>query len=102
MSKRDFISLFDLKANELEEIFRLATELKKRLAAGDRSPLLPGRVIALLFEKPSMRTRVSFEVAMTHLGGSSLFLGRDVGWGERECAADFGQVLGSYVDAVVC
>jgi ornithine carbamoyltransferase len=102
MPKRDFISLFDVEPNELEEIFRLATALKKRLASGDRTPLLSGRVIALLFEKPSLRTRVSFEVAMAHLGGSSLFLGRDVGWGERESTADFGQVLGCYVDAVVC
>jgi ornithine carbamoyltransferase len=64
--------------------------------------VLPGRVMALLFEKPSLRTRVSFETAMAHLGGSSLFLGQDVGWGNRESAADFAGVLSQYVDVIVC
>ena len=57
--------------------------------------------MALLFEKPSLRTRVSFESAMAHLGGSSLFLGGDVGFGRRESIADFGRVLSEYVDVVV-
>ncbi len=57
--------------------------------------------MALLFEKPSLRTRVSFEAAMVHLGGSSLFLGQDVGFGSRESIADFGRVLGEYVDVIV-
>lgn len=101
MQKRLFLSLLDISAVELHEIFRFAAELKEQWKQGDRRPLLPGRVIALLFEKPSLRTRVSFEVAMAHLGGSSLFLGKDVGWGQRESAADFAKVLGQYVDAVV-
>jgi ornithine carbamoyltransferase len=101
MPKRHFLSMFDLTRVELEQIFRLAGDLKQNWARGVRSPLLPGRVIALLFEKPSLRTRVSFEVAMAHLGGNSLFLGKDVGWGQRESGADFAQVLGQYVDAVV-
>jgi ornithine carbamoyltransferase len=62
---------------------------------------LPGRVIALLFEKPSLRTRVSFEAGICHLGGSSLFLGKEVGWGSRESIADFARVLSTYVDAIV-
>jgi ornithine carbamoyltransferase len=57
--------------------------------------------MALLFEKPSLRTRVSFEAGMTHLGGSSLFLGEDVGWGSRESIADFARVLSEYVDVIV-
>ena len=57
--------------------------------------------MALLFEKPSLRTRVSFEAAMAHLGGSSLFLGAEVGFGRRESIADFGRVLSEYVDVVV-
>lgn len=101
MQKRLFLSLLDITTDELHEIFRLATELKEQWSHGERRPLLPGRVIALLFEKPSLRTRVSFEVAIAHLGGSSLFLGKDVGWGQRETAADFATVLGQYVDAVV-
>ena len=68
---------------------------------GLREPLLPGRVMALLFEKPSLRTRVSFEAGMINLGGSSLFLGDDVGFGSRESIADFGRVLSQYVDVIV-
>jgi ornithine carbamoyltransferase len=60
-------------------------------------------VLALVFEKPSLRTRVSFEAAMAHLGGSSIFLGEDSGFSSsRESIADFGRVLGQYVDAIVC
>jgi ornithine carbamoyltransferase len=102
MPQKHFLSMFDASAEELRTVFQLATALKRNLSRGIRQPLLPGRVIALLFEKPSLRTRVSFEVAMAQLGGSSLFLGKDVGWGQRESAADFAQVLGQYVDAVVC
>jgi ornithine carbamoyltransferase len=99
---RHVLTLFDLTSEETEEIFALTEDLKTKLAQGIREPLLPGRVLALLFEKQSLRTRVSFETAMTHLGGNSLFLGKDVGWGERESVADFGHVLGEYVDAVAC
>ena len=74
----------DLTAAEIERIFAITADLKAKYAQGLREPLLPGRVMALLFEKPSLRTRVSFEAAMAHLGGSSLFLGDDVGWGKRE------------------
>ncbi|MBM4000685.1 MAG: ornithine carbamoyltransferase [Planctomycetes bacterium] len=101
MPTRHLLSLMDCSASDLDEILVLAERLKADWSEGRRDALLPGRVIALLFEKPSLRTRVSFEVAITHLGGNSLFLGKDVGWGERESAADFGQVLGQYVDAVV-
>ncbi len=57
--------------------------------------------MALLFEKPSLRTRVSFEAGMSHLGGSSLFLGDDVGFGARETLSDFGRILSQYVDVIV-
>ncbi|WP_254512116.1 ornithine carbamoyltransferase [Anatilimnocola floriformis] len=100
--KRHVLTLFELTAEEIHEVFALSHELKRDLAAGIREPILPGRVMAMLFEKQSLRTRVSFETAMAHLGGSTLFLGQDVGWGKRESAADFSQVLSSYVDVVVC
>jgi ornithine carbamoyltransferase len=58
--------------------------------------------MALLFDKPSLRTRVSFESCMTHLGGATQFLGAEVGWGRRESIADFAGVLGQYVDVIVC
>src|SRR5947209_13212178 len=66
-----------------------------------RSTLFPYTTLSDL-ERPSLRTRVSFETAMAHLGGTTLFLGQDVGWGKRESATDFGQVLSQYVDVVVC
>ena len=67
-----------------------------------REPRFAGCVQALLFEKPSLRTRVSFETAFAHLGGTSMYLGADVGWGHRESPADFSRVLTQYVDVVVC
>lgn len=99
---RHVLTIFDLTTNEIEQIFRITEDLKSKYLRGIREPLLPGRSIALLFEKPSLRTRVSFETAIMHLGGGSLFLGKDVGWGERESTADFAQVLGQYIDALVC
>lgn len=99
---RHLLTLFDLTPEEIRRIFALSEDIKTKLAAGVREPILPGRVLALLFEKPSLRTRVSFEAGMTHLGGSTLFLGEDVGWRTRESIADFAQVLSQYVDAIVC
>jgi ornithine carbamoyltransferase len=99
---RHLISLFDLSTAEINRIFAISEDLKAKFHMGIREPLLPGRVLGLLFEKPSLRTRVSFETAMAHLGGSSLFLGEDVGWGKRETPADFARVLSQYIDIVVC
>ncbi|MCS5617107.1 MAG: ornithine carbamoyltransferase [Planctomycetota bacterium] len=100
---RHLIVAEDLTAAEIEAIFAISRDLQEKYAAGRRDALLPGRVLALVFEKPSLRTRVSFEAAMTHLGGSSLFLGQDSGFASsRESIADFGRVLGGYVDAIVC
>lgn len=98
---RHLLSVADLGAGEIERIFAITEDLKFKYAHGLREPLLPGRVMALLFEKPSLRTRVSFECGMAHLGGSSLFLGDDVGFGSRESIADFGRVLSEYVDVIV-
>ena len=97
-----FLSLFDISPDDLQLILRTAGVVKQKLAAGDRPNILKNQVIALLFEKPSLRTRVSFESGMAQLGGESLFLGSDVGWGKRESPSDFTNVLGQFVDAVVC
>ncbi len=93
----------DLSAHEIEAIFAISKDLETKYTAGTRDALLPGRVLALVFEKPSLRTRVSFEAAMAHLGGSSVFLGEDAGFSSsRESVADFGRVLSEYADAIVC
>ena len=76
--------------------------LKAAHLRGKRTPLLAGRVLGLVFEKPSLRTRVSFEAAIAQLGGASVFLGgTDVGLGQRETVPDFARVMSQYVDAVV-
>lgn len=98
---RNLIQLTDLSTAEIERIFAVTEDLKTKLLQGLREPLLPGRVMALLFEKPSLRTRVSFESGMAHLGGRSLFLGDDVGFNSREDIGDFARVLGQYVDVIV-
>jgi len=98
---RHLLTVADLTTAEIERIFAITEDLKNKHQQGLREPLLPGRVMALLFEKQSLRTRVSFEAAMIHLGGSSLFLGSDVGFGRRESLADFGRVLSEYVDVIV-
>ncbi len=98
---RHLFTLHDLTAGEVERIFAITEDLKSKLEQAIREPILPGRVMALLFEKPSLRTRVSFESGMIHLGGGSLFLGEDVGWGSRESLSDFGRVLSELVDVIV-
>lgn len=98
---RHLLSLLDLQRAEVEAILATATDLKSEWAQGVRRPLLERRVLGLLFEKPSLRTRVSFESGIVQLGGSAIYLGQDVGWGERETIADFGRVLSQYVDLLV-
>lgn len=93
----------DLSAAEIEAVFAVSRDLETKFTAGRRDALLPGRVLGLIFEKQSLRTRVSFQAAMAHLGGSSLFLGADTGFASsRESIADFGRVLSEYVDVIVC
>lgn len=98
---RHLLTLFDLSSDELTELLGIATDLKSEFVGGLREPAYAGYMLGLLFEKPSLRTRVSFESAMTHLGGDSIFLGAEAGWGTRESLKDFTQVLTSYVDAIV-
>jgi len=98
---RNLLTVADLKPAEIDRIFAITEDLKTKYERGLREALLPGRVMALLFEKPSLRTRVSFEAGMINLGGSSLFLGDDVGFGSRESVADFGRVLSQYADVIV-
>src|SRR5687768_15617556 len=98
---RHLINVSDLTTDEILRIFALSQDLKEKFNRGIREPLLPGRVMALLFEKQSLRTRVSFQSAMTHLGGASMLLGDDAGFGKRESLADFTRVLSEMVDCIV-
>ena len=98
---KHLLKMSDLSKDEIQRIFALTRDLKEKFTAGIREPLLPGRVMALLFEKPSLRTRVSFQSGMAHLGGTSIMLGEDVGFGKRERIDDFTRVLSEYVDVIV-
>jgi ornithine carbamoyltransferase len=97
---RNLLRVTDLCASELRELLALARVLKT--SGIGESRLLEGRTLALLFEKPSLRTRVSFEVAMTQLGGETLFAqGGEFLIGSRETPEDAARVLSRYVDAIV-
>ena len=98
---RHVLSLDDLTTEEIQRVLEIAADLKAKLANNERPSLLANHVMGLLFEKPSLRTRVSFETLIKHLGGDSLFLGKDVGWGEREPLRDFIPILTSYLDVLV-
>ena len=98
--KRDFLSITDISAGETRRLIARAMELKA--AAGDVAQLLAGKRVALLFEKPSLRTRVSFQIGIAELGGFSLYLSPDeVGLGRREPVSDVARVLSGYVDCIV-
>ncbi len=98
---RHLTSLFDLSTDQVREILALAKELKSRLRRGDRPALLAGHVLTQVFEKPSLRTRLSFDAAMMQLGGSSIFLTRkDAGLEGREALADVARVIGGYSDII--
>lgn len=95
------LSLKTVSTADVETISKHSADLKAKFAKGIREPLLPGRVLALLFEKQSLRTRVSFEAGISHLGGTSIMLGEDVGFGSRESMSDFSRVLSGMVDVIV-
>jgi ornithine carbamoyltransferase len=98
---KHFLSIRDLSREDLPRLFAQIAELKARTKARDRSTLLPGRTLALIFEKPSLRTRVTFEVAMTQLGGTSVYLSaQEIGMGKRETVPDVARNLSRWVDGV--
>jgi ornithine carbamoyltransferase len=101
MSKRDLLNFNGVTTEELQGIFRLAGELKREQKQRIRHELLRGRGMALVFEKPSLRTRVSFEVGMAQLGGYVVFLGpAEIGLGSRETPADCARNLARWVDII--
>jgi len=99
---RHFLSVFDLNPDELTHLLQETARLKAAHQRGERKPALLGHVLGLVFEKPSLRTRGSFEAAMAQLGGASIFLpSSEVGFGSRESVPDFARAMSQYVDAVV-
>jgi len=102
MKKRDLLSLRDLSREEIGEIFSLARKLKREQKRGVPHRLLAGKILAMVFEKPSLRTRVSFEAGIVQLGGQAVFLGpQEIQLGTRETAADCARNLSRWVDLIV-
>jgi ornithine carbamoyltransferase len=103
MPTRHFISLSQQSTEELTHILEVAARLKAQLkTTGKNDPLLVGKTLAMIFEKPSLRTRVSFAVAMTQLGGNGLLLrDEEVGLGKREAVQDVARVLAGMCDGIM-
>ena len=99
---KDFIAIADYSAKELQEFLDLAVSLKTEWKNGGNKPIFKDKVLAMVFQKPSLRTRVSFDMAMRHLGGDALYLSpAEIGLGKRESIADVARVLSGYVDIIM-
>ncbi|TMJ02317.1 MAG: ornithine carbamoyltransferase [Bacillati bacterium ANGP1] len=99
---RDFVSMDDLSPEEVRFVLDTAVDLKRRSKAGDRPPLLAGRVLAMIFEKPSLRTRVTFETGMWELGGHAIYLApQDIQLGARESVPDVARNLERWVQGIM-
>lgn len=100
--KKDFLAVADYSPAELQGLLDLAVRLKQERQNGGNAPLLKGKVLGMIFQKPSLRTRVSFDMGMRHLGGDALYLSpAEIGLGQRESIADISRVLSGYVDAIM-
>ncbi len=100
--KKDFVTMFDLKKNEISEIFELAKTLKESQKKGVEHRILKDKTLAMVFEKPSLRTRVTFETGMTQLGGHAIYLApSDIQLGKRETVPDAAKNLSRWVDIVM-
>ncbi|NUK28757.1 ornithine carbamoyltransferase [Parageobacillus sp. VR-IP] len=99
---KDFLTLMDISSEDIHDLLALAAQLKEKRLAGQSYTPLTGKTLAMIFEKPSTRTRVSFEVGMIQLGGSALYLNsNDLQLGRGETIADTARVLSQYVDAIM-
>ncbi|HEY6102336.1 MAG TPA: ornithine carbamoyltransferase [bacterium] len=102
MRGRDLVSIDDLSAEELSEVLDRAAALKERQRAGEATPVLAGKTLAMIFEKPSLRTRVTFEVGMRQLGGGAVNLApADIQLGVRESVPDVARNLSRWVDGIM-
>jgi ornithine carbamoyltransferase len=99
---KHFLDLPSWPSKDLWQLIQLACHLKAEWQSGGNKPVLAGKLLGMVFQKPSLRTRVSFEVAMKHLGGDAIMIGpSEVGLGKRESVADVARVLSSYVDGIM-
>jgi ornithine carbamoyltransferase len=99
---KHFLDISEHSPEELQDLLDLAIQLKKEYFAGGNPPLFKGKVLGMIFQKPSLRTRVSFDMAMRHMGGDALYLSpNEIGLGKRESIADVARVLSGYVQAIM-
>jgi len=97
-----FLSISELSSSEVQDLLDLAIRLKKEYFNKGNQPLFKGKVLGMIFQKPSLRTRVSFDMAMRHMGGDALYLSpNEIGLGKRESIADIARVLSGYVQALM-
>lgn len=101
MQCENLVSISDLRLEDINELFELTTKMKESYKSGGVDHCLAGKTLGMIFEKSSMRTRVSFEVAMTQMGGHAIYLTKhDINLGERESIKDVAKVLSRYVDCI--
>jgi len=99
---KDFLAIADYSAQEIQDLLDLAVHLKKEHQTEGNPPRLKGKVMGMIFQKPSLRTRVSFDMAMRHMEGDALYLSpAEIGLGKRESIADVARVLSGYVDIIM-
>jgi len=99
---KDFLAIADYPAQEIQDLLDLAVQLKKEHQTAGNSPRFKGKVMGMIFQKPSLRTRVSFDMAMRHMAGDALYLSpAEIGLGKRESIADVARVLSGYVDIIM-
>jgi len=99
---KDFLAISDLSSKQVQGLLDLAIELKKEHFKKGNKKIFKGKVLGMIFQKPSLRTRVSFDIAMRHCGGDALYLSpNEIGLGQRESIADVARVLSGYVDALM-
>jgi ornithine carbamoyltransferase len=99
---KHFLDLSSWSREDLWHLLDLAVHLKSDWRAGGNHPVMQGKLLAMIFQKPSLRTRVSFEVAMKHLGGDAIMLGpSEIGLGQRESIGDIARVLSGYVQGIM-
>ena len=99
---KDYLAIADYSQEELQELLDLSIKLKKEFQNGGNQPILQGKMLAMIFQKPSLRTRVSFDMAMRHVGGDAIYLSpAEIGLGKRESIADIARVLSGYVEVIM-
>jgi len=99
---KHFLAVADLSSGEVQELLDIAKKLKEEYFKKGNAPYFKGKVLGMIFQKPSLRTRVSFDMAMRHCGGDALYLSpNEIGLGKRESIADIARVLSGYVHALM-